>query len=266
MKWMLDGTYYELPVIHIKKHHGHHQFRMMPDGTIIKTINWKCKNAIQKLIKMNPPEHVIYPKQAFRIMHSDLLTYTQDYKEDMAPLYAFSEIEKNYSDKEILEFFKSMLITLSKIHNSGVISGDITYANIIMNEELDYNFIDFELAYVKNVRGLIASCATCEIPYLCFFDEVMLRSIYSEKDMFQYFDKANLINMMLYAISYGMIPSERLLPLFNNFEKLGLENNVKDEFKKFLAWDEKTEYSNYLIDVVNHLIEHDYHLPYRKIK
>lgn len=266
MKWMLDSEYNGLPVIHLKNHHGTLVFRKMNDGTILKTVNWEFEKTIKKLKKLKQQEHVIYPKEIYRVMCSNLLTYTQEYAKDMEHMDSFSKFQVNYSDKEILEFFKSLLITLSKIHDSGVISGDITYSNIIMDENLDYNFIDFDLAYVGKLRGLIASCAITEIPYLSNFDEVMLRGVYAEEDMFRYFDKANLVNMMLYAIIYGTIPSKRLLTPLSNFEKLEAEDAIQEEFRRFLAWDEKTSSSNYMIDVLDHLIEHDYKLPYRKRK
>lgn len=266
MKLMLDSMYNGLPVIHLKNPYGNRVFRKMPDGTILKTVDWEFEETIKKLKKLKPQEHVIYPKEIYRVMCSNLLAYTQEYAKDMRHMDFFSEVQVNYSDKEILEFFKSMLITLSKIHESGVISGDITYSNIIMDKNLDYNFIDFELAYVGKLRGLIVSRVITEIPYLFHFDAVMLRAVYAEEDMFRYFDKANLVNMMLYAIIYGTIPPKRLLTPLSGFEKLEAGDVIQEEFRRFLAWDEKTRDSNYMIDVIDHLVEHDYKLPYRKRK
>ena len=76
----------------------------------------------------------------------------------------------------------------------------------------------------------------------------------------------NLINMFLYAINFGIIPSDRTVSIFSKFESLGLGSSVEAEVKRFMAWDYKTNYSDYMIDVFDHLIDTNYSLPYRKIK
>jgi len=264
MKWMLKQTYDNLPEIYLNEHHR--AFKKMKDGTILKTVRSETKDVVYKLVKKKKIEHVIFPSEVIKILSLDSkLAYTQEYVEKMENLSSFSKFEEHFSEKEIMLFFRSMLTTLSHLHKSGVVSGDITYSNIIMDSNLDYNFIDFELAFVDEKQGYMVNC-TGDAPYLSHCDEEVLRSLYSEKEMFLYLDKANLVNMMLYAFLNGRIASTRNCAPFYQFLALEMDEWATNRFRDFLAPGIYTEKEDYMLDAIDYLIETNYQFPYRKVK
>ena len=271
MKTMTITTYRKLPKVYDESHTI--SFRLMPNEDILKKTSEICEKQIVALSKKKI-EKACFPKEIYRIVHplkEDLLrkqvgiAYTQDYHPKMKELPYLSTVEKNYSDREILEFFLSLLKTLKEIHQNQVISGDITYSNIIMGQDLDYRFIDFEFAFVDSLPGLIKDCSD-DIPFPSDWNKETLFYHYSEKEAFRYLDKANLINMMCYFLKFGTIPEKRIYSSFNDFDTLELPSAINTEFEKILMMKGIINREDYPIEEVETLIQKGYKLPYRKRK
>lgn len=57
---------------------------------------------------------------------------------------------KDLNTKEVLCLYKKMANLLKQMHNNGIIHSDINATNIMINEDLDIKFIDFDASIIDN--------------------------------------------------------------------------------------------------------------------
>ncbi len=256
---MFPQTYDELPKVYCSC------IRMMKDGKLLKQA-FDDEVMVLKALKKKKVEGAIFPIELYRVLIYGFLVYSQQNVKDAYPLSSFRKYESLYNDREILSFFRQLLLIERNLHQAGVVSGDITYSNILIDANLDIHFIDFNYAFVDDLVGSIARVPKDEVPFAVNTDLILMESMYSLKDQFQYYDKASLINMILYALSSGTFPADRLLPTFSSYERLDLKPSQKQAFEVFLSGKKRIAEDEYLLDVFDDLIAEDYPLPYRKLR
>lgn len=61
----------------------------------------------------------------------------------------------NMRTTDMLKLLKKQMLSLKSIHNNKVYHGDISSMNILMNQKLDYQFIDFDLGSVDSCISVL---------------------------------------------------------------------------------------------------------------
>ncbi len=158
------------------------------------------------------------------------------------------------SDEEFLKLWKRNILLLKEMHNSDIIHGDIYSKNIMINNDLDIQFIDFDALIIENM----VSNEHC-------FDEEHY-SIDSIKQYGRYEDKTSLMGMYLSYLCYGKFSSNivALDNFFSNLHFLGFSEEMEMELISYIIKDKKIIDNYYFEDMVDELIKMGYERKYVK--
>ncbi len=159
---------------------------------------------------------------------------------------------KGLDTKEVLCLYKKMATLLKKMHNSEIIHSDINATNIMINEDLDIKFIDFD-------ASIIDSYISRENIYLdenFSKSEIIINSIVD--------DKIELLIMFLYYLANGYFEFNE--DRYINFSSLNLNNNIIKELRAYISGKIKPINDYYFEDIVDDLLKLGYESPKCKRK
>ncbi len=242
------------------------RLRFLDSKHLMKKIDAGCLETVKELQK-KMIDKVVLPDEVYKVLFTnstkEVYAYREEYQEGFDPLTAFTWYEAGFSDREILEFYKNMLLGLQNMHQNGVWSGDIWPANILMNDCLDYRFIDFEngLTDLRENPTMFDGSL-----FLHNYEKKMLDSTYSLYGQLELSDKMSLWNNILYSMKYGTFLDKRDIapvpvPLLESFE---FPNSIEKELTTYMRFEDVLSTGDYMLEELDTLIQKEYKLPYRK--
>ena len=252
-----EGKFCSLPRLK-----NYSNIKILDDDTLIKRTIYGDSIFLKELSKIKINK-VVTPINVYRIIHTTCYLYTMTYYKKFQTLDHFDEFEKNFSDKEILIFFRNILEKVQEMHTKGLASGDMYAGNIMIDENLDYRFIDFDYATTSNFLGKMVNCGPL---FLDFYNSKTITSHYSLEQQIALSDKMSILNMILKCMLTGTVMQTRELQIPSNLKKLELANPVDRKMR--LLFEEKAlvKTDDYFLEELDTLIKLDYKLPYRKKK
>lgn len=195
-------------------------------------------------------EKVVLPEEIFKFYFKNTYCYTQEWIKWESDLSGFKKYEEKFSDQEILIFYRNLLETLSQMHIQGISSGDLWFRNILLNDHLDYRFIDLEL----RTDLLFLSFGYQDFPY----------QGYSFSDEIKISDKVNLLTMILYSMLHGEFLRSRILHPIIRFEPYCFPNSIEEKWGGLMRFQEPPKEDDYFLEEMDSLIRLNYSLPYRR--
>lgn len=235
---------------------------ILNDQTLLKRIYEDDLSFIRSLIKLKI-DKLGLPLEIYRVVFSSCYLYSMPYFSTFKTLDHFDEFEKNFSDKEILIFFRNILEKVQEMHTKGLASGDMYAGNIMVDENLDYRFIDFDYATTSNFLGKMVNCGPL---FLDFYNSKTITSHYSLEQQIALSDKMSILNMILKCMLTGTVMQTRELQIPSNLKKLELANPVDRKMRLLFEKKELVKTDDYFLEELDTLIKTDYKLPYRKKK
>lgn len=145
----------------------------------------------------------------------------------------------NLTTKELLELLKTNLLLLKKLHENGIVHCDIHAKNIMINKNLDINFIDFDNSIIDDYIS----------PSNIFHNNEMSLSQNKEKSIT--YDKEDIITPYLSYIS-KLLPKPIYAELCNYFISKSTLSTLPIDY--------------YFLDILDDLIACNYESPLIKCK
>lgn len=146
----------------------------------------------------------------------------------------------------LLKLLKKQMLALKSIHDNGVFHGDISVSNILMNQDLNFQFIDFDLGVVDSYVSVwnIYEGVDNVISSISNIDKLDLFYIYLKKflGIKQYDD------IKTSEYEYLLMPKE-IIQMILDYKNHG---NIPNDY--------------YFIDVIDYLISTEYESPFIKMK
>lgn len=235
---------------------------ILDDKTLLKKIYEDDLSFIRSLTKFKI-EKLGLPLEIYRVVLSSCYLYSMPYFSRFETLDNFCELEKNFSDKEILIFYRNLIEKIQEMHTKGLASGDMHAGNIMIDENLDYRFIDFDYATTEKYVGHMVNCGPL---FLGNYEQNVLTSNYSVISQVELSDKMYLWNLITNCMVSGTFFSGRFVESITNFEELLLPDTIEKKFKSIFATKELPKEDDYFLEELDTLIKTDYKLPYRKKK
>lgn len=257
MKFITTKKFNNLKVIK-----EHCNILILNDTTLLKAIKGEEISFIKELMKFKI-DKLGLPDEIYKVVFANMYLYSMPYFKDFKSLYYYKDYEKNFSDKEILNFFKNLLEKTYEMHQNGLASGDMWSSNILMNSNLDYRFVDFDYATTDNFLGHMINCGPI---FLDNYDNTVLNSNYSIKGQVELSDKMSILNMVLNCMATGNFSCERDIEIPSNFEIFNFPETLDKKFRLKFEEKELVRAEDYFLEEIDTLIKKDYKLPYRKKK
>lgn len=195
-------------------------------------------------------ENAILVEEVLKFTSEEKYAYIQEYAKGYSDLSAFYEYQREFDDKEILKFYKSLLETEQLLHKSGVFSGDMWYKNILLNAKLNYQFIDFEL----RIDPL----------FLKYYGEDFLTADFLSNKRLIISDKMSLLTMILNSIQYGEFLESRVLYPCRYLEDCNFPKPIEKKFTELMQCEKPPQEDDYFLEEFDELIDKQYQLPFRK--
>ena len=253
-----EGKFCSLPRLK-----NYSDIKILDEDTLIKKTIYGDPIFLKELSKIKINK-VVTPINVYRMLHTTCYFYTMTYYKKFQTLNNFGLYEHNFSDKEILLFFKNILEKVREIHKFGLSSGDMHIGNILIDENLDYRFIDFDYATTKNFIGHMVSCGSL---FLDNYDQKTLDSNYSTISQVELSDKLNLWNLILNCMKYGSFPDGRYqIERVTDFRMFDMPSSIDKKLSSIFNLKELPKTDDYFLEELDTLIKLDYKLPYRKKK
>jgi len=253
-KLITEGKFYGLPSLEDYK-----DIKVLDEDTLIKRTIYGDPIFLKELSSVKI-DKVITPIDIYRILNTTYYLYTMTYCKEFETLDNLRKFEHNFTDKEILIFFKSLLEKVREMHKMKLSSGDMHAGNILVDENLDYRFIDFDYATTENFVGHMV---LCDPLFLNNYSKKTLDSNYNTEDQIQLSDKLNLWNMILHYMMYGNVYSNRHIKKFDTFSSLELPKEVDKKLNSIFKTEQLLKPDDYLLEELDTIIKKDYKLPYR---
>lgn len=257
-KLITEGKFYSLQALN-----KYTDIKLYDESRLIKRTIYGDSIFLKELSDIKI-DKVITPIDVYRMIYTTYYLYTMVYCKEFETLDNFRKYEHNFSDKEILLFFKNMIEKVREIHKFGLSSGDMHASNILIDENLDYRFIDFDYATTKNFIGHMVSCGPL---FLDNYDQKTLDSNYSTISQVELSDKLNLWNLILNCMKYGSFPDGRYqIERVTDFRMFDMPSSIDKKLSSIFNLKELPKTDDYFLEELDTLIKLDYKLPYRKKK
>lgn len=211
------------------------------DGKYIYKISKNSLEFLYKLKSLNY-NHLNTPIDIIKVVDN----YSYQYAIKSKYLKKYIEINNfnfdNYLVIEVLLFYKNLLLTLKDYHNNNIYLNDINGGNIMLNNTLDYQFIDFDLSVVKGIEFNKRTIDPAMYKYYNKLDKTYL----IKKDTF------DILNMFIETLYYGN--------LYSNCNKTILLKRLDiNNYAKELLLDTFGNYNiediGYYIEIINIMLE-----------
>lgn len=252
-----EGKFCSLPRLK-----NYSDIKILDEDTLIKKTIYGDPIFLKELSKIKINK-VVTPINVYRMLHTTCYLYTMTYYKKFQTLNNFGLYEHNFSDKEILLFFKNILEKVREMHEFGLSSGDMHIGNILIDENLDYRFIDFDYATTKNYVGHMVLCGPL---FLDNYNRNVLDSNYDTNSQVELSDKLNLWNMILNCMIYGNFINSEITGRVSDFSVLDMPSSIDKKLSSIFNLEELSKTDDYFLEELDTLIKLDYKLPYRKKK
>ena len=160
-------------------------------------------------------------------------------------LYGYTtlyDFNYNFSDEKILLLMRKMLVSLKKMHESDVYHGDIFSKNIMVNDSMDFSFIDLDACIVDDIVSIENS----------YYDDDI--SIDCKKSKTVIDDKLGIFNLFLYYFANGNF---KVCVNGMDCSRLGFSRGLLDEVKAYCNGLVPSD-NYYFLDIVDELIDKGY--------
>ncbi|MEG2351138.1 MAG: hypothetical protein RSA10_03055 [Bacilli bacterium] len=163
---------------------------------------------------------------------------------------------RGYNSVNILNILKETLLILESYHKNGVFHGDIIPENIMINKDIDLNFIDFEAAIVDDVVPEFNTY---------YYDDITLDK---KIDLNKYEDKMNVLTMFLNYLRFGKFTwnASEMKYYKNIIWSIGLPKDVNEELVSYVTDNRNLPRDYYFHDIIDYLVGQNYESPMIRIK
>ena len=197
-------------------------------------------NTPTKIAGLNPKEKKYFPTANSKIA----LPYLNSYQ----TLYNF----QNQLDlKQVLLLFKRILNLTKEMHQNNIIHSDLYASNIMVNNNLDISFIDFDQSIINNH-------VSCENIY---YEDCI--SLNEKKRLAMIDDKLDVLAILLYYLIYGNYQKDINFNL--DVKDLVLPNILQRELVSYLDRKQEIKRDYYFEDIIDELASLD-EIPSKKKK
>lgn len=178
------------------------------------------KRKIELLSSGNPLDNVVLPQ--YEIMDGTVLSgYTMEYIKKSFPLFDFTIKNKNINN--FLQLVRKISLSLRKIHDDprNIIVGDLSFSNIIFDENFKYYFVDFDSCMIDGISS----------DRICFLlDFYIKRRNINKFSISERTDKLSLMLCTLYTIFLRYIDGVSIYEYDLLSEKLETLKNMREYF------------------------------------
>lgn len=197
-------------------------------------------NTPTKIAGLNPKEKKFFPTANSKIA----LPYLNSYQ----TLYNF---QNKLDLKQVLLLFKRILNLTKEMHQNNIIHSDLYASNIMVNNNLDISFIDFDQSIINNH-------VSCENIY--YEDCISLKE---KKRLATIDDKLDVLAILLYYLIYGNYQKDINFNL--DLKDLVLPNILQRELVSYLDRKQEIKRDYYFEDIIDELVSLD-EIPSKKKK
>lgn len=167
---------------------------------------------------------------------------------------SFETFTHSISDEDFLKLWKRNVILLRELHDNDIVHGDIYGKNIMINDKLDIQFIDFDAMIIGDMismeQGLDDDYYT--------LDEI--------KQTGRYVDKFHIMGMYLYYLCLGKFSSDIVVldDIFKCIHLLGFIEEMELELISYMIGDKEIDDNYYFEDMIDELIKMGYERNFMK--
>ena len=197
-------------------------------------------NTPTKIARLNPKEKKYFPTANSKIA----LPYLNSYQ----TLYNF---QNKLDLKQVLLLFRRILNLTKEMHQNNIIHSDLYASNIMVNNNLDISFIDFDQSIINNH-------VSCENIY--YEEDIALEK---KKKLAMIDDKLDVLAILLYYLIYGNYQKDINFNL--DVKDLVLPNILQRELVSYLDRKQEIKRDYYFEDIINELASLD-EIPSKKKK
>ncbi len=166
-----------------------------------------------------------------------------EFLKDYVTLTNFEKIS-SLSKKEVLLLVKKLLSLIKAMHNSNVIHSDLNPDNIMINSNLDFNFIDLDSAIIDE----FISSDNIYFEEDISLDKKILESIND--------DKLDILCLLIYYLINNTFKGNDIRSL-QSANALVLPKELQKEINSYLASYQIPNYNYYFEDIINELMSLD---------
>lgn len=150
---------------------------------------------------------------------------------------------KQVTKKDILLLMKKMLLYLKIMHDKNVFHGDLYSKNIMLDNDLNISFIDFDASIIDNI---VSEENTYCIDYLSLEEKKIKTAVEDKKSIFMMLCYYLVNNNFSADISYRIDIDRLILPKY-----------LSSEIKSYI--NERTpNYNYYYMDIIDELLSYEY--------
>ena len=197
-------------------------------------------NTPTKIARLNPKEKKYFPTANSKIA----LPYLNSYQ----TLYNF---QNKLDLKQVLLLFRRILNLTKEMHQNNIIHSDLYASNIMVNNNLDISFIDFDQSIINNH-------VSCENIY--YEEDIALEK---KKKLAMIDDKLDVLAILLYYLIYGNYQKDINFNL--DVKDLVLPNILQRELVSYLDRKQEIKRDYYFEDIIDELDSLD-EIPSKKKK
>ena len=203
---------------------------------------------IKKLKYLNTPEKIEeIPKDEKNIYYGYNSIVYLPYLKNYSTLYN-EQFTIGMSTKEILLLLKKNLQIIKDMHKNNVIHADLYPDNIMINKDLDIQFIDLDYSVINDN----------DIPYenVYYSYEIPYKS---KRSLTRIQDKIDILDIYMYYLVNGNFKREENIA--TDISSLNLQKYIKEEINSYINNKRNPNRNYYFIDIVDELISTDFTSP-----
>ena len=197
-------------------------------------------NTPTKIAGLNPKEKKFFPTANSKIA----LPYLNSYQ----TLYNF---QNKLDLKQVLLLFRKILNLTKEMHQNNIIHSDLYASNIMVNNNLDISFIDFDQSIINN---------KVSIDNVYYEDCISLKE---KKKLAMIDDKLDVLAILVYYLIYGNYQKDINFNL--DVKDLVLPNILQRELVSYLDRKQEIKRDYYFEDIIDELVSLD-EIPSKKKK
>lgn len=163
-----------------------------------------------------------------------------------------SQYTKNMDTENILLLYKKNVELLKIVHSNNIVHGDLFCRNIMINKELDINFIDFDQSIIDNYISE-------ENVYFDYDTSLSEKKRYTIVD-----DKVDLFSLYLSYLVVGAF--DKYINRSISLSPLCINYKLVKEIRSYLDGDKEPSKDYYFTDIVDDLLKKGYEAPKCKRK
>lgn len=209
---------------------------------------------VLNLAYLNTPTKVEELTESEKEEHNSIFEYKSKiyipYLDGYTPLYSETITHSMYTE-EILKLVRRIVLLVKDMHEHGVIHSDLNPKNIMINEDLDINFIDLDQAIIGDyvsVENVVAN------------DDI---SLSEKKHICKVTDKQDILGLLLYYLLHGNFKKDDFMPV--DVKNIMLRKNIEKELHDIQRRKDVSD-SYYFLDIIDELLSIGYESPIITVK